>query len=755
MNSASGRQGPGLRAKLLAPLLVAAVAALCITGYALVRHSEQALIDASREKLLNAASVVGNSIGQQIARARADIAFALNVPGVMETVDPKETFGFVDRAAFVNHANALLEKLGEACGYYETFYTTTDKGMTLACSLPSAVGTLDISNRDWFWEAVRGDAPVLSEPFRSRITGDALMANARRFTYKGVTGLMVGSLQLHKIIGPALEREKADWIETYVVSAKGNVVASLDESLQAMNLFGNREWFARVLGRDEGYFPVRDEGKDRFVAFYRLPDTPLYAIAVADSDRMLAPSRTIVHIGLIAVALSVALLCLVIFSTVSPVVRDIRRLAFLAEKVGEGRLEEDVSLARNDELGALAGALSRMIGALKSMIFKAEEATMAKSRFLANMSHEIRTPMNAILGMSHIALKTDDVAKQRSALGKIRVAAESLLDIINDILDLSKIEAGRMTLESAPFGLRGLLGAISDMVSFAANEKKLLFRIDVDDDVPDVLIGDAVRFRQVCVNLCNNAVKFTPDGSVTAAVKVREREENHIMLHVTVADTGIGMSADDLRVVFEAFAQADGSTTRKYGGTGLGLSISRKFVELMGGTIWAESEPGRGSVFHFTARFEVGSEADLAVAPGQGGEEDCRRLEGKRVLLAEDNIINQEVASEMLRSMGIDPVIAGNGREAVELWEERDFDVILMDIQMPVMDGLAAAGAIRASQKPGSASIPIIAMTANALSGDRQRSLEAGMNGHITKPVDIEEIRRQLLQWTAPCPGNG
>ena len=756
--SGSGHSGPArsgmtLRVRLLVPLLFAAVAALCVTGFALARYSEKALLDAGQEKLINAASVVGNSIMQQIARARADITFALNVPGVMESVDEREAYGFSDRAAFVDHVNRLLEKLGEACGYYETFYTTSDKGMTLACSLPSAVGTLDISNRDWFWQAVGDDAPVLSEPFRSRITGDALMANARRFTYAGITGLMVGSLQIDKITRASLEQANADWLKTYVVTARGNVVAALDEKLQATNVFGGKAWFGEVLSREQGYFPVHDEGADKVVAFYRLPDTSLYALAVADSERLLAPSRTVVHIGLVAVVLSVFLLWLVIVVTVSPVTRDIRRLALLAEKVGEGDLEQDLSLERKDELGTLARSLGRMVLALKNMIFKAEEATRAKSQFLANMSHEIRTPMNAILGMSYIALKTDEPDKQRTAVGKIKTAAESLLDIINDILDLSKIEAGRMSLENAPFNPRALLESINDLLSYAANEKHLAFRIEVDENVPQVLVGDAVRLRQVCINLCNNAVKFTAEGGVTLRAGISKCEAggpqgDFVLLDVSVADTGIGMTAEQLGVVFDAFAQADGSTTRKYGGTGLGLAISKKLVELMGGSIGAESEPGKGSVFHFTARFAIGDPD----APGCAEDEDGPpvQLEGRRVLLVEDNLINQEVASEMLKSMRIEPVIAGNGEEALALWEAGSFDLIFMDIQMPVMDGLTAAAKIRASGKEGAATVPIIAMTANALSDDRQKSLEAGMNAHITKPVNIRELQRQLLFWLPP-----
>ena len=268
-----GRQrpkpGPGLRARLLIPLLFTAAAAICVTGFALARYSEKALLEAGREKLINAASVVGTSISQQIARARADITFALNVPGVMETVDVHEQGAFPDRAAFVDHVNRLLAKLGEACGYYETFYTTSDKGMTLACSLQSAVGTLDISNRDWFWEAVVTGAPVLSEPFRSRITGDALMANARSFSHAGIKGLMVGSLQIDKIARPALERANEDWRKTFVVTASGNEAAALDQSLLATGRVGEKDWCPSVPGWEPGACHNQVASTDRGVATHR------------------------------------------------------------------------------------------------------------------------------------------------------------------------------------------------------------------------------------------------------------------------------------------------------------------------------------------------------------------------------------------------------------------------------------------------------------------------------------------------------
>ncbi len=377
---------------------------------------------------------------------------------------------------------------------------------------------------------------------------------------------------------------------------------------------------------------------------------------------------------------------------------------------------------------------------------QSEEDSRAKSTFLANMSHEIRTPMNTIIGMSQLAIKNAADAKQRDYLNKILSSSEYLLGVIDDILDFSKIDAGKTRLETIDFDLRRIKGTLTNMFEWKAAEKGLRLTIEIDPDVPRHLRGDPLRLNQILINLVTNAIKFTKHGGIVILCKKLDHDETGVGLRFEVRDTGIGITEEQQSVLFQPFQQGDSTTTRQYGGSGLGLVICKRLAAMMGGKIGLESEPGKGSTFWFTAYLGISS-TPLPAASESSPEQQVSAasvLSGARVLLAEDHPFNQQVAIEFLHDVQITVSVARNGQEALDLLRHEYFDCILMDTQMPLLDGLEATRLIRGT--PELADIPIIAMTANVTTEDRERCLAAGMNDFIGKPFKREDLYATLVR---------
>lgn len=740
------RRSLALSVKLPFLILVVILLVLASVSVFINNTAQSVILKSKSDRIEDIAKATGSSIGVQLQRAGQNMVVVAGLPTIQESLLLPLSQGMTSEKASLT---SLFNRLKLAYGYYESFYLVNPDGKIIAGSSNSkATANSDVLSSRLVDAALKRNTFITTDLYRSPETGEILLPVALKVVYSGRSGALIGTLQLSKITSTVLQESSVPGVRIFIASEDGTIVAALSSQKIGSKKFSETPWFAEMREQVSGSMDVFMGEQTKSVGFYHIPQTNLYSIVIADKSYM-ASSLVTIHKAILWAAalgllLAVGCTCFIII----PVTRDIKKLSRFARQITEGDRTVATGVKRDDELGDLAESLSLMVGTLTESLQRSEEATKAKSEFLARMSHEIRTPMNGIIGISHLAMRDTTDQKQKEYLCRIDNSAKILLGVINDILDFSKIEARKMELESKDFSLSLVLRSVYDMISINSLKKDLKLEFVIAEDVPDFLRGDALRLAQVCVNICGNAVKFTEKGSVALYVSIDQVFEDGLSLLFCVKDTGIGMTMEQQGVIFNSFAQADGSITRKYGGTGLGLAISKSLIEMMGGKIWLQSTPCEGTSFFFTISLARGKGTASPQIKEQGSEKGRELfLDGARVLLAEDNEINSMIAMEILTDMGAKVLVAQNGAEALDLWNDGEFDLVILDIQMPVMDGLTAAKEIRAHPKANSRVVPIIAMTANAMEADREKSLQAGMNDHITKPLDIANLECTLAKW--------
>ena len=652
--------------------------------------------------------------------------------------------------AYRQDMQMALQKFSVRLDLFHAVGFVSAKGYLLASSaVPDADGTLFLGHQSHYIAAMAGDIGV-SGMFKSSTankdgTFPAIIVVAIPVYVEGrILGALFASLDMTRFEKNFLETNGDTNTDLHTLLLNDAFVPVLHPSPQRRFIADGDDITAIRAAHDNTAFRFSDNGTPTWGLRMTHASGKWSLAFIGPTQQVLAPVVALRHTLLAAFAAITLVVLLLSYRLVGGLLLRVTRVMHFAQHVAQGHLVERIPETSSDELGQLAASVETMVHSLGEMVEKAEASNKSKSQFLARMSHEIRTPMNAIMGMTHLCQQTPLTPQQQGYMQKIHTASKNLLEVVNDILDFSSIEAGKLSIEQTPFCLGTLLGSLQDLMSKTAQKKTLSFTVERTPDVPENFTGGQARLLQVLVNLCDNALKFTLHGGVTLHIALQSQNETHCVLLFTVRDTGIGIAKADSADIFLPFEQAEGSATRSFEGAGLGLAISKRIVELMGGTMGMRSEVGVGSEFFFTVPLLRQPEANSQSCLDETLEGiDC--LQGLHILVVEDNYINQEIAAEMLESMGITVSIANDGCEGAENAATTPYDLILMDIAMPKMDGFQATQAIRQGEGPNQHT-PILALTAHAFAEDKEKSRVAGMDDYLTKPIDYTVLVNKLLE---------
>ncbi|MDR2573309.1 MAG: response regulator [Desulfovibrio sp.] len=735
----------GIRTTLIVPFVLGVTLLTLFLGWytytSAVQAVETALFDITRAKASQASSAI-TLLFRSLNTSLQNIASDQHLASVLSGKG---------KGRNIEDVQAWLVALAQGNEHYRDIFVV-DAQKTCIVSTNPANLRKSYANETYIEDALDGIV-TLHEPSIGKVTKQLSAIVAGPIS---VDGSIVGVLAISGAFPPVSDDgdEAGALVTTSVLNSSGIFV-----SHKAPLIMGNKNaarpdlYTTLYTAGVNGEIITYDLDGEKYVGFARLePITRWVIMASGPKAEVYAPAYRVGYTVFCIGFICLALVLFFVIRDVNGILKSLFVLINYAKTISEGNLEQKLdNTRRHDELGILHSALQRLVLSLRDMLAASQQASKAKGNFLANMSHEIRTPLNAIIGMLYLALGDISLtSEQRDRLGKINMAARTLLGLLNDILDLSKVEAGQLVLEHAVFDLRQTLQDIAAIHQQTAADKNLTLSLEYKEDAPCVFIGDQMRVGQVVNNLMSNAIKFTGKGGIRlfCYAEGEPDEENFVVMHVAVEDSGIGMNDETARKLFQPFTQADASISRKFGGTGLGLSICRKIVELFGGQFTVRSEPGKGSTFDFSIRLQLSDETTVDTTDA---ETDFKTLDltGKIILVAEDNDINRLIMEELLQPTGATILMAENGEEAVKTLRERKADIVLMDMQMPVMGGLEATRLIRSFIPL--AELPIIAVTANAMADEKEEGYKAGMNGYITKPVELAELFK-ALQRIAGAP---